>query len=193
MNKSALPRLVAVVLAAGQSRRFGTTKQLASLGQAPLVRRAVDNARGAPVDAVVLATGHDHAAVHAAGNSDFFLVNENYRDGMGSTLAQAARTLAPVTDGLLVCLADQPLIPAEHLAALREAWDGSPDRAIATAFGSSVGPPVLFGSRYFADLGNLRGEVGAKALLDAAGDQLVTSRLEAAAIDIDRPEDLENL
>jgi molybdenum cofactor cytidylyltransferase len=193
MNKSALPRLVAVVLAAGQSRRFGTTKQLASLGQAPLVRRAVDNARGAPVDAVVLATGHDQAAVHAAGNSDFFLVNENYRDGMGSTLAQAARTLAPVTDGLLVCLADQPLIPAEHLAALREAWDGSPDRAIATAFGSSVGPPVLFGSRYFADLGNLRGEAGAKALLDAAGDQLVTIRLEAAAIDIDRPEDLENL
>jgi molybdenum cofactor cytidylyltransferase len=192
MLSSAPPRLVAVVLAAGRGRRFGSTKQLVLLEGMPMVRRVVDTLRQAPVDATVLATGHDAALVHAAAGSHFFLINEDYQAGMGSTLAQAARALAPTADGILVCLADQPQIPARHLALLREAWGGESDCVVATAFGNSLGPPVVFGSRYFQALCGLEGDTGAKALFSAAGDKLRTVRLESAATDIDRPEDLDD-
>jgi CTP:molybdopterin cytidylyltransferase MocA len=191
MQSYAPPRLIAVVLAAGRGRRFGSTKQLVLLDEVPMVRRVVDTVRQAPVDAVVLATGHDAALVHAAAGSDFFLVNEDYRAGMGSTLAQAARALTPTADGILVCLADQPQVPASHLATLREAWGGQPDRIVATAFGHTLGPPAVFGSRHFEALCGLEGDTGAKALFSAAGDKLRTVRLESAATDIDRPEDLD--
>jgi molybdenum cofactor cytidylyltransferase len=193
MHTSAPSRLAAVVLAAGRARRFGSTKQLVLLDQVPMVRWVVDTVRKAPVDAVVLATGHDAPAVHAAAGSDFLLVNENYDAGMGSTLALAAQALGPTTDGILVCLADQPQVPASHLALLRAAWDGHPDRIVATAFAESLGPPVVFGSQYFQALGALEGDTGAKALFSAAGDELLTVKLEAAATDIDRPEDMERM
>ena len=87
---------------------------------------------------------------------------------MGSSISLAARTLAPVADAMMFCLADQPGIPPSHYAALARAWDGSRDALIATAFNGSVGPPVLFGRAYFDRLAKLGGDAGAKALLREA-------------------------
>ena len=141
----------------------------------------------------MLVAGREAAAVHRAADTQFLIVNERYDEGMGSSISLAARTLAPVADAMMFCLADQPGIPPSHYAALARAWDGSRDALIATAFNGSVGPPVLFGRAYFDRLAKLGGDAGAKALLREAGDALVTIRCDEAAIDIDRPADLEQL
>ncbi len=193
MNTTSSARLIAVILAAGSSRRYGSAKQLVPIDGLPMVRHAVIAAGAADPDAVVLVAGRDAAAVHTAADARFLIVNDRHADGIGSSIAVAARTLGPLTGALLFCLADQPGIPPEHYASIAEAWDGSGDAVIATAFNGAVGPPVLFGHAHVARLAELGGDVGAKALLEQAGESLVTIRCDAAAIDIDRPADLERL
>lgn len=186
-------KLIAVVLAAGSSLRFGRPKQLEPIGGIPMVRKVCVNAAAAQPDAVVLVAGHDALRVHDASGARFLVINENHADGLGTSLAAAARALAESADALLVCLGDQPLIPPGHFAALRDAWQGRNSALVATAFADTVGPPVLVGRDHFATLAALGGDRGAKRFLEAAGDRLETIRCEAAAVDVDRPEDLDAL
>ncbi len=89
--------------------------------------------------------------------------------------------------------ADQPLITTEHLRALEAAWSGADVEIVATAFADTLGPPVLFPSGCFDDLIGLRGDAGAKRLLEDARYSVKQVAFAGAAIDIDTPEDLERL
>ena len=187
------PKLIAVVLAAGSSQRFGRPKQLEPVDGIPMVRKACAAAAAARPEAVVLVAGHEAARIHNASGARFLIINEHHASGLGSSLAAAARALKESADALLVCLADQPLIPPQHFAALRDAWRGEGDALVATEFAATIGPPVLIGRDHFHALTALEGDRGAKRFLEAAGDGLRTIRCEAAAVDIDRPEDLDGL
>ena len=117
----------AVVLAAGESRRFGQSKLLREVGGKAMVCRAAELARAVCGDCSLLVTGHDGAAVtDAAGNAPQFVIrNERHARGIGDSIALAARAVSHAADALLLVFADQPLITAAHLAALIEAWSGA--------------------------------------------------------------------
>jgi CTP:molybdopterin cytidylyltransferase MocA len=87
-------------------------------------------------------------------------------------------------------LADQPLITAGHLRALIDNWSGADDEIVATSFAESVGPPVLFPRACFDDIAMLEGDSGGKQLLHDERFRLATIQFEAAALDVDTPEDL---
>lgn len=183
--------IFAVVLAAGEASRFGSTKQLAEFAGEPLVRKAVKLANCVCGLRTVLVTGNDWQRVTdaCAPLSGFFIMNESYRAGIGGSLALAARSLAGVADAILVLLADQPLITRDHLDELITTWKSSPERIVATRYGDTMGPPAIFPGLCAAALAGLRGDRGAKSIIAAANAVLVT--FEAAAADIDRADDLE--
>ena len=185
----------AAVLAAGGSQRFGRSKMLEPLQDETLVRRAANLARAMCGDRSILVVGHEGNAVTAAAGSapQFVIVNERYEDGIGGSIALAAKAVAHVADALLLILADQPLVTAEHLRALISHWDGADDVIVATAFSETTGPPVLFPRAAFDALGELRGDQGAKHLMQSADFHLRTVPFEDAAIDIDTPADLAKL
>ncbi len=188
-------RVFAVLLAAGESRRFGATKQLATVSGEALVHRAARRAAEACGDLSALVAGHEAADVIAAAGSHcrFLLVNERYREGLGTTVSLAARALAPVADALLIVLADQPLVPAAHLRALIDTWSGDDDEIVASGFGSSNGPPLLLPRNTFEDLKALSGDQGARDLLDDSRFRLTVVQFEAAAVDVDTRADLDAL
>ncbi len=185
------PNIIAVVLAAGQSSRFGAAKQLAAVGGRPMVAHVGAAVCEASPAAVVLVAGHSVAAVRTAAGLPFLLINERYREGLGTSIASAARALGPQADALMFCLGDQPLIPSTHYRALIDAWNGDEASIVATGYAGSVGAPVLFGSDWFARLALLRGDQGAKSLITSAGDQLSVVECDAAVHDVDTPQDLE--
>ncbi len=189
------PVVFAVVLAAGRSQRFGRSKLLEAVGGKPLVRRAVDIARAVCGDRSILVAGHDSAAVTAAaGNAaQFVIVNDRHEEGMGGSIALAARAVAHAADALLILFADQPLVTVRHAEALIGAWSGAEDHVVATAFAGTVGPPVLFPRGAFEALAVLRGDEGAKCILRDPAFDLLSIPFEDAAIDIDTPSDLERL
>lgn len=194
---SVSPRIFAVVLAAGQARRYGSTKQLARLPGADesLVRRASRLAVETCGDRVLLVAGHDAASViaDAADESRFVVVNDQHVDGLGTSIACAVRSIAHTADALLLMLADQPCIDATHLAGLVASWSGDSRHVVATAFGSAIGAPALLPRGTFSRLAALQGETGAKVVFGDDGVLLTTLRCDDAAIDVDTADDLARL
>ncbi len=189
------PAIFAVVLAAGESRRFGRPKLLETLDGETLVGRAARLARACCGERSVLVTGHMAADVAAAsgGHCAIVLENREYRDGLGSSIALAARELAARADALLLLLADQPLIDAAHLRRLTETWSGAEDEIVASAFAGTTGPPVLMARNTFPELMSLSGDQGARSLILDGRRRLRKVPCEAAGVDVDGEDDLENL
>ena len=187
--------LFAVVLAAGRGARFGATKQLAPIGGRPMVRNACELARQVCGINTLLVAGHDGLAVlRAAGDGiGFALVNERHDDGIGSSISAAARALSHTAGGILILLADQPLITAQHLRKLVDRCDRGDSDIVATSFAGTLGPPALFSRGSFPGLMALAGDRGARSLLKDARMKVTAVPFEAASVDIDTPDDLEHL
>jgi CTP:molybdopterin cytidylyltransferase MocA len=112
---------------------------------------------------------------------------------MGSSIALAAGALSQSAAAILLVLADQPLVTASHLQQLVDTWRSAPDAIVASAYADVVGPPVVFPSRFFRQLTALRGDTGARGVLHANAESVSSIEFNPAAIDIDRPEDLDRL
>ena len=185
-----------LLLAAGEGSRFGGAKQLADVGGEPMVRR---------VARMLLETGISVLAVTGAYASDveavlqdlpLHLVRcEDWHVGMGHSLAAGMREsmrLFEHASGVLVVLADQPLLDVKLLHAMFRRHAQAPDRILATVQHGTQGPPALFPRDCFGALVALSGPHGARALLqrDASRVELFKAR---DAIDVDTREDLEQV
>lgn len=192
--------LEAVVLAAGLGARFGGDKLLAALDGAPLVAHALATAFAAPARRVFVTIGEDgrpRAAIEAAaarlGAAERLVLVTvgNPAAGMGASLAAGIAALPADATGAFVFLGDMPRIDPATPARLVPALT-TPDMAVAPTFEGRRGHPVLFGAGWFPALRTLRGDEGARALLESAGARLARVPLEDPGIhlDVDRPEDL---
>lgn len=185
----------ALVLAAGSASRFGATKQLVEIDGLPLVRRAANAAAAACSTRIVLVVGHDWQAVYQAGLPDggFLVHNDRYADGLGSSISRGVCSVRHAANAVLVLLADQPRVTADHLRALIDTWSGAADEIVATAFDGAMGPPVLFARECFEDLANLTGDNGGKHLLSDPRFRTRAVEFGPAAIDIDTKDDLRRI
>ncbi|MDJ0700692.1 MAG: nucleotidyltransferase family protein [Woeseiaceae bacterium] len=183
----------AIVLAAGESQRFGANKLLHPWGKRPLVGVALDTAVSVCGERTVLVVGNDCSAVleAAAPQAGFVVSNERFARGIGTSIAVAVRAVRHVANAILLTLADQPLVEAGHLQALIDAWSGDNDEIIASAYADTIGPPVLLPRATFDDLSVLDGDRGARELLTDPRFRVQSLPCEAAALDIDTPADVE--
>lgn len=170
--------LTCVVLAAGSSARLGSPKQLVHLDGETLLHRAARIA--IEVAPTIVIVRQDAAAIRdTLRDLDVtFVENEEAGEGMASSIRHAA---AATDDDLLITLCDQPLITSTHLRALATA--GAP--IAATAYSGTAGVPAFFAAKFRDELLALRGDVGAKSVIEKHRDVLVTIPFEAAALDVD--------
>ena len=191
--------LRAVILAAGASRRYGSPKQLARYRGESLAARSVRLAHEAGAEAVWVVLGYRADPIRRAlreggatpaGTST--VRNPRWRDGMGRSLACGVRALDARSRAVLVCLADQPLLEAEDLAALVLAWRASPRAIVASRYAGKLGVPAIFPRSHFRALKSLSGDRGAQVLLTSSND-VISVPIPAAAVDIDEPRDLSGL
>lgn len=185
----------AVVLAAGESRRFGQAKQLAVFAGETLVHRAARVARACcGVNTAIVAGYRAQAVIQSANRQcQFTLINDRYAEGMGSSIALVANTIGRAADALLLLLVDQPLITPGNLRSVISAWSGDAAEIVASSYGGVSGPPILLPSATYPELRRLSGDSGAKALLADRRFTVTRVPLGRAGIDIDTPEDLERL
>src|SRR5665213_161601 len=184
--------LHAIVLAAGASRRFGSPKQLVRVDGQSLLQRAIAHASGLLGSAVTVVLGA-HAAEIAEtlppGNAGI-LINRNWQEGIASSIRTAVQRLPGACDGVMLMLADQPLVGSETLSRLITAWRRQPRQIVASRSGSVTGVPAIFPRWCFGDLAALRGDQGARIVLRRYADNVVRLAHPEAAVDIDYPEDL---
>lgn len=193
-------QLVAVVLAAGMSSRMGSAKLLEELDGKPLIRWACEAALASRAHPVVVVTGHrgDEVAAALAGLAVELAPNPAYAEGLASSLRAGlarAEELAPQAEGVLVCLGDMPKVTSEHLDRLMSAFDPEAAPIVVPTCQRKRGNPVLWGRRYFSELGALRGDVGARSLLERHAERICFVALDDPAIllDVDTPQALRAL
>ena len=193
------PRIAAVVLAAGQSRRMGTVnKLLIEVDGEPMVRRVAAAALASKAAPVVVVTGHEAARVRAAldGLDVTFAHNPDYAEGMSSSLLCGVEALDTGLDGAVVCLGDMPRTSAALIDRLIAGFNPLEGRAIGVpTWRGKRGNPVLWAARYFGEIRTLSGDVGARHLIGDHADAVyeIESPDHSVTIDVDTPEALDAL
>jgi molybdenum cofactor cytidylyltransferase len=190
-----LPRVAAIVLAAGRSTRMaGRNKLLADIDGAPLVRRVVESVRRSAVAETVVVTGHEHDKVEAAlAGLDLRIVhNPDYAAGLSTSLKAGIAALGRDCAGAVICLGDMPEVsPAviDKLLAAFAAGRGTGRDIAVPVSGTRPGNPVLLGRRHFPALRKIAGDVGARGIVQAKAGAVVEVEVADAGIflDLDSP------
>lgn len=176
-------KTAAIVLAAGASRRLGEPKQLIRIAGETLVERTARICREAGCDPVVVVLGSSAEEIRKQCSFEGakVLINEEWTEGMGSSLRAGVSALDEDVDGCVVVTCDMPAVSAEHLRELMRTGEKT-----ASAYGDRRGVPAYFPHSSFAPLMELRGDTGARDLLKDAP----AVELKGGEIDLDTVDDL---
>ena len=192
--------LEAIVLAGGAGVRFGGGKLLAPWRGRPLIEAALAAAFAAPARSVTGVTGADARVGEVAaewartqgGETRLKLVHAaDHAEGMGASLRAGVRALPADASGVYVFLGDMPLISPETPAALADALrEGA--LAVVPMFEGRRGHPVLFSAALLGDLAMVSGDAGARDLLRALGEGVITVDAPDCGVlfDVDSPDAL---
>ncbi len=180
--------VAALVMAAGASSRLGSPKQLVRLGAETLLERAVRVAREAGCSPVVVVLGASAAVIQAQcslGDARV-VVNQDWDSGMGGSIGVGVGALNDV-DGCVVMTCDMPAVTVSHLQVLM-----STGEMVASSYAGRRGVPAYFPAGVFGELMELRGDVGARGLLQGARCvELVGGDLDVDTVgDLDRVREL---
>jgi molybdenum cofactor cytidylyltransferase len=189
---------IAIILAAGAATRMGETKQLLPFGHTTMVQHAIEQAVGSGFDRVAVVVGaHAQEVTDAISDLSVDVVrNDAWETGMGSSIVAGLRhliTSGSNADYLAILLADQPLVRADHLAAMRRLADESQSPIVAARYGGTLGVPAFFHHALFPELDALAPATGARHLLNLPGQKITVFDLPEAAVDIDTPADFRAL
>lgn len=182
--------IAGILLAAGESSRLGRPKQMLEIAGESLVHRAARTALGYCTAGLVVVTGavHDPIVATLAPTPARIVHNPEWQEGMGASLRCGVAASPANADAFLLVLCDQPRIGRGELGALVDAWTAAPEAIAAAGYAGSCGVPAIFPARFRDRLLALRGERGARALLEEE-DRVSVVDMPAAAFDIDTPED----
>ena len=186
--------IAGLLLAAGRSTRFGADKLCAKLDGKAVIRWSV--AALAPLDVlyVVIPPGAD-AVTQALSRLDVrFVVNLGRDEGMASSIRAGVSALPDEVGAVVIALADQPRAAESVTRALCERWRAGDVGAVAPMYSDGRGHPVLFGRECFGALLALRGDVGARGVLEGLGARVALVEVtDAMPADVDTADALRAL
>ncbi|MGX9354276.1 nucleotidyltransferase family protein [Roseobacteraceae bacterium S113] len=177
-----------LLLAAGAARRMrGADKLLEPVEGVPVLRRLAVLGCDAGLQVRVALPSLAHPRARLINDLDVTpLVVPDAEEGMAASIRRGMDGL--VADAVMILPADMPEITDTDLSVIARA-DGAIVQA--TAEDGTPGHPVRFDAQFFAELGQLTGDQGARAVLRAHASQVVRVALpgQHATIDLDTPED----
>ena len=188
-------RIAGVVLAAGESSRFGEPKQLLDWYGKPLVSHAAQLAKEGGLKPVVVVTGADHDAVSETLRESQVVIanNPGWASGQSSSVRVGVEALPEHVGGAVFLLVDQPLIPPELIRKLLQQHHTKPAAITLPVVDGKPGNPVLFDRQVFDDLTQLEGDVGGRVLFERYPVQEIKWEDKQSQQDIDRPEDYQRI
>jgi molybdenum cofactor cytidylyltransferase len=181
-----------IILAAGPSSRYGTSKQLLEWHGVPFARHVAKVALDAGLQPVVLVTGYNSRDVESV-TSDLPIVisrNDSWELGQSSSIKEGLLTLPDEAGSAIFLLADQPQIKPNIIRSLMDHHTQSLAAIIAPLVnGEKRGNPVLFDRVTFLDLLQLTGDMGGRGIFHKYKVEFLPWHDENILLDVDTPED----
>ena len=189
-----------VILAAGLSTRFevgcgqdarvprtkatgaAEPKQLYRIDGETLVRRICRAALASNLAEVILVTGYARRRINAeVADLDLRAVhNPDYKGGQSGSVRRGLAAVTADADGAMFLAVDQPGLDAVVIDRLLGEFRG-PDSIVVPTFRGRRGAPVTFGRRWFGHLERLRGDQGARPLLELLAEHIQEVELDSPA------------
>lgn len=186
---------IAILMAAGNSRRFGSDKRLVRLaGGNSLLMASIASAKEAFDDVRVVLSRHDRPDQLDIGSQTKFIISTMSDQGLGASIADAFKVLWHEPDNTYnsaaVLLADMPWINGETYRRLELL--STPDNIVRPVFNDQPGHPVFFGRYFWESLSTHTGRSGAHHIINQFRDKLLRIPVKDPGViqDIDYPGDL---
>jgi len=187
--------ITAVILAAGASKRFGRNKLLEMINGKPMIRWVVESALNSMVDEVIVVLGFEAERV-AETIKDLpckIVVNENYKEGMSSSVKCGLRNTMNKSMAILVIPGDCPLIRSEDMNKVINRYLESRKPIVIATHKGKRGHPILISREIFEEVLRISEEgMGLKEVIKKHEGEIAYAETEneGVTIDIDSPEDL---
>ena len=183
-----------ILLAAGQSKRFGDKNKLSvMINGKPIINHILDTLVEIydPSELIVI-VGHEHKKIkNLILNKEIkILKNINYKKGIGTSIALGTSNLDTEIDGVMIIPADMPYINSKDLINLEKKFiELNCVKVVMPEHNSRIGNPVILPRNYFNTLKSLKDDFGARSLIRKK--DIITVKAEFGTIfDIDTKEEL---
>ncbi len=142
---AAIPRIVALILAAGSSSRMGSLKPLLPLGDSTFIEEAIARFRQAGIADVRVVIGHRSEELRPVLEKIGveWVFNPDHESGMFSSVLAGAGSFEPEVEAFFLLPADIPLVSPRTIRMLFEAYAGQDPRIIYPRFQGERGHPPL--------------------------------------------------
>ena len=184
-------KVIAAVLAAGASSRFGSAKQLAVFTGQTLIEHVQTVLLGSSADKVVVILGCNREALekHILPGA-ISLENAGWEEGIASSIRMATEhAISKDASHLLLLVCDQPFVSSCLVDKIISLSKFEPDKIIACRYGETVGVPALFPRQCFDQLLALKGDAGAKSIIKGSTNIELVDFPQGLA-DVDCPADM---
>ncbi len=188
-----MSKIWAVILAAGESRRMGSPKMILPYMGMTIIEKVIENVTASAVDDTVVVVGCNKVEVLAVTERYpvVHIVNDNYMNGMLSSVKCGIGSLPEDFRAVLVFPGDQPMIEAEVINLVINAYKESGRGIIIPVFNGKRGHPLLIDKKYKSEILTLDDKVGLRGLSLKHSDDLLEIETDNPLIlrDIDTVED----
>jgi len=189
-----------LLLAAGESKRMGATKQLLPWGNSNVLTHAINNIKKIQENNVFVVLGANAIDISNEINFSNLMVrpieNKNWKEGLGTSLAYGIKNIlakCSKIEAVLICLADQPLVTAENYTKLIENFKKGRNMIVASNHDSRAGVPAIFDKSIMVELCNLRADIGARVIIEKYANKTVLLNIDGVEYDIDTPTEYKKL
>ena len=187
-------------MAAGESKRMAGIKQLLPWKDSNFLLETIKTVKKCEVDNIHVVLGSNAELISKEckliEKDVNICINPNWSHGLGNSIAFAVKNVLNndfTPDGILICLADQPLLTYGYLNSLIHNFKKDSSKIIATNYKNRVGVPALFPKLLFPKLVLLDGDQGAKDLLNTELNDIIGLNAGFQVIDIDTKLEYEQL
>lgn len=156
--------LALILLAAGNSVRFGGNKLIYPVEGVPMYRAMLEKGLAVDADRRILVTQYEEVAETGKGMGYAVVRNPAPERGISSSIRLGVEA-AGDAEAYLFGVCDQPYLRAWTLGRLTERYQLGPERIAAVRSGSRMGNPNIFSARYRQELLELEGDTGGKAVM----------------------------
>jgi molybdenum cofactor cytidylyltransferase len=177
----------AIVLAAGESRRMGFPKMLLEIRGKPMIENVILNVLSSGIENILVVLGADHERVKEPVKRMpvQFCYNENYRDGMLSSVRCGLQNLPDDFEAVLFFQGDQPFISHELIDKLTGIFQKTGRGIIIPLYDRKRGHPLLVGRKYRNKIEELDDSAGLRSLAQIYADDVLEVETEDNGILID--------
>lgn len=193
--------IVAIVLAAGLSKRFPGNKLLYVWEGKPVIRWTIENIMASEVDRIVVVLGHDRDRIHYVlkdlESTIDFIYNENYLKGMSSSVKTGAKYVyhkyGDRVEAIIIAPGDTAWAPPEAYNAVIQVFREKKPKIVVAAYNGRRGHPILFRADLLHEIMNISEETrGLKAITRKYRDEtiVVNTIYPGVVLDLDTYYDL---